>query len=200
MALIAIAGVAALLPTGNLVLPFEATITLEGKTGSKGELFLDAEVQRILMKHHIIVHVTSRRSTFDADQPSAVATCDWVSSRCWRRALSWRHSRSRSRAEWTEAEAAVPRAPVIGTRTRSAMRSRTPAMRVRWAVELGCRSVLMVEEADEVGRRAKHLGRAHPNTGGRVDHEEIDPVGSPSWSVPLPAGLGPSGGIGDQRR
>jgi hypothetical protein len=55
---VAIVGAAVLLPTGNLLLPFVPTITLEGKTGSKGEFFLDDQVQRILLAHHIRVHVT----------------------------------------------------------------------------------------------------------------------------------------------
>jgi hypothetical protein len=58
VALIAVGGVTALLPTGNLLLPFEPTVTLEGKTGSKGDFFVDEVVQRILMRHHITVHVT----------------------------------------------------------------------------------------------------------------------------------------------
>jgi hypothetical protein len=53
-----IVGLGVLLPTGNLLLPCEPTITLEGKTGSKGDFFIDQEVQRILMAHHIRVHVT----------------------------------------------------------------------------------------------------------------------------------------------
>ena len=51
-------GLGVLLPSGNLLLPFEPTLTLEGKMGSKADFFDDAEVQRILMAHHISVHVT----------------------------------------------------------------------------------------------------------------------------------------------
>jgi hypothetical protein len=55
-------GVAVLLPTGNLLLPFTPTITIEGKTGSKGDYFLDDEVQRLLLTHHIRVHITQTGS------------------------------------------------------------------------------------------------------------------------------------------
>jgi hypothetical protein len=51
-------GLGVLLPTGNLLLPFEPTLTLEGKMGSKADFFDDQEVQRILMANHIKVHVT----------------------------------------------------------------------------------------------------------------------------------------------
>jgi hypothetical protein len=51
-------GLGVLLPSGNLLLPFERTLTLEGKMGSKADFFDDAQVQRILMTHHISVHVT----------------------------------------------------------------------------------------------------------------------------------------------
>ncbi len=57
-----LAGLGMLLPTGHLLLPFEPTITLKGKMGSKGDFFDDAEVQRILMAHHLRVHITSTGS------------------------------------------------------------------------------------------------------------------------------------------
>src|SRR5262249_11986689 len=82
--LCATAGLGALLPTGNLLLPFESTVTLEGKTGSKGDYFLDHEVQRLLMGHHLRVHTTQTGSrdvalhdidsydfAFPSGQPSA---------------------------------------------------------------------------------------------------------------------------------
>jgi hypothetical protein len=37
-------------------------VTLEGKTGSKGDFFRDAEVERILMSYRIRVHVTQTGS------------------------------------------------------------------------------------------------------------------------------------------
>jgi hypothetical protein len=60
--LLGLVGVGVLLPTGNLLLPFEPTITIEGKTGSKGDYFLDDEVQRLLLAHHIRVHITQTGS------------------------------------------------------------------------------------------------------------------------------------------
>src|SRR5262249_140460 len=44
--------------SGNLLLPFDPTVTLEGKMASKAALFEDEEFQRLLLKHHIRVHVT----------------------------------------------------------------------------------------------------------------------------------------------
>jgi hypothetical protein len=60
--LVGLAGVSVLLPTGNLLLPFEPTVTIEGKTGSKGDYFLDDQVQRLLLAHHIRVHITQTGS------------------------------------------------------------------------------------------------------------------------------------------
>jgi hypothetical protein len=60
--LMALLGLGVLLPTGNLLVPFVPTLTLEGKTGSKGDFFRDAEVERILMSYHIRVHVTQTGS------------------------------------------------------------------------------------------------------------------------------------------
>src|SRR5262249_49165759 len=51
-------GLGLLLPSGNLLLPFEPTIILEAKMASKADYFDDPEVQRILMAHHIRVHIT----------------------------------------------------------------------------------------------------------------------------------------------
>ncbi|WP_328394388.1 hypothetical protein OHS70_05945 [Streptomyces sp. NBC_00390] len=48
--------------SGNILLPFQRVITLEGKMASKRDFFEDPEVQRILMKHHIRVHITSSGS------------------------------------------------------------------------------------------------------------------------------------------
>ncbi|MEV0194427.1 hypothetical protein AB0I39_38635 [Kitasatospora purpeofusca] len=44
--------------SGNLLLPFDRILVLEGRTGSKGEFFDDPEVQRLLLRHGIRVHVT----------------------------------------------------------------------------------------------------------------------------------------------
>ncbi|MFJ8076722.1 hypothetical protein ACIQ7Q_22950 [Streptomyces sp. NPDC096176] len=57
-----LAGVGVLTVSGNILLPFQGVITLEGKMASKRDFFEDEEVQRILMKHHIRVHITSSGS------------------------------------------------------------------------------------------------------------------------------------------
>ncbi|MFB7676247.1 hypothetical protein ACFC26_33055 [Kitasatospora purpeofusca] len=44
--------------SGNLLLPFDRILVLEGRTGSKGDFFDDPEVQRLLLRHRIRVHVT----------------------------------------------------------------------------------------------------------------------------------------------
>ncbi|MDT3400096.1 hypothetical protein RKE29_26300 [Streptomyces sp. B1866] len=53
---------AALAVSGNVLLPFERIVTLEGRMGSKSEFFEDRQVRRILMRHHIQVHVTTSGS------------------------------------------------------------------------------------------------------------------------------------------
>ncbi|MET9644869.1 hypothetical protein ACFZB6_24795 [Streptomyces syringium] len=55
-------GAALLALSGNFLLPFQRVVTLEGKMGSKGDFFGDEEVRRILMRHHIKVHITSSGS------------------------------------------------------------------------------------------------------------------------------------------
>ncbi|MFF4229425.1 hypothetical protein [Streptomyces sp. NPDC001820] len=55
-------GVAVLAVSGNILLPFERVVTLEGKMASKRDFFEDEEVQRLLLKHHIRVHITSSGS------------------------------------------------------------------------------------------------------------------------------------------
>jgi hypothetical protein len=60
--LVAVVGVALLLVSGNALLPFEPTVTVEGKMASKTDYFLDEEVQRILLKHHLRVHITTAGS------------------------------------------------------------------------------------------------------------------------------------------
>ncbi|WP_394362626.1 hypothetical protein [Amycolatopsis sp. SB7-3] len=55
---LAVTGLIALLMSGTIVVPFQQTLVLRGKMGSKSDLFEDAKVQEILMRHHIRVHVT----------------------------------------------------------------------------------------------------------------------------------------------
>ncbi|MFK4599367.1 hypothetical protein [Streptomyces pristinaespiralis] len=55
-------GVGVLAVSGNVLLPFQGVIILEGKMASKRDFFEDEEVQRILMKHHIRVHITASGS------------------------------------------------------------------------------------------------------------------------------------------
>ncbi|WP_181770856.1 substrate-binding domain-containing protein [Amycolatopsis pittospori] len=55
---LAVTGLVALLVSGTIVVPFQQTLVLRGKMGSKSDLFEDAEIQEILMRHHIRVHVT----------------------------------------------------------------------------------------------------------------------------------------------
>lgn len=55
-------GVVTLTVSGNILLPFQRVITLEGKMASKRDFFEDPEVQRLLLKHHIRVHITSSGS------------------------------------------------------------------------------------------------------------------------------------------
>lgn len=62
---LAVVGLAALLVSGNLLLPFERLVPLEGKAGSKAEFFQDEQVREILLKHHMQVHV-SRMGSLDA--------------------------------------------------------------------------------------------------------------------------------------
>ncbi|MET9511811.1 hypothetical protein ABZX62_25670 [Streptomyces flavidovirens] len=59
---VVLAGTAALAVTGNILLPAERVVTLEGKMASKRDFFEDEEVKRLLLKHHIRVHITSTGS------------------------------------------------------------------------------------------------------------------------------------------
>ncbi|WP_307786378.1 hypothetical protein, partial [Streptomyces clavuligerus] len=52
-------GVTVLGTSGNALLPFERVTTLEGRMASKRDFFEDEKVRRILLKHHIRIHVTS---------------------------------------------------------------------------------------------------------------------------------------------
>ncbi|MFE4632051.1 hypothetical protein ACFRJ1_01560 [Streptomyces sp. NPDC056773] len=55
-------GFATLAVSGNLLLPFERVLVLEGKMASKRDFFEDEEVKRILLKHRIRVHTTDSGS------------------------------------------------------------------------------------------------------------------------------------------
>ncbi len=55
---LAVSGLVALLLSGTIAVPFQQTLVLRGKMGSKSDLFEDAKIQEILMRHHIRVHVT----------------------------------------------------------------------------------------------------------------------------------------------
>ncbi|MFF8957603.1 hypothetical protein [Streptomyces sp. NPDC014894] len=55
-------GATALGVSGNTLLPFERVITLEGKMASKRDFFEDEQVRRILLKHHLRIHITSTGS------------------------------------------------------------------------------------------------------------------------------------------
>ncbi|MER5932550.1 hypothetical protein [Streptomyces sp. NPDC002054] len=55
-------GLATLAVSGNLLLPFDSVVVLEGKMASKRDFFEDEKVQRILLKHRIKVHITSTGS------------------------------------------------------------------------------------------------------------------------------------------
>ncbi|MET9520127.1 hypothetical protein [Streptomyces sp. NPDC002994] len=59
---VVLTGTAALAVSGNILLPAERVITLEGRMASKRDFFEDEEVKRLLLKHHIRVHITSSGS------------------------------------------------------------------------------------------------------------------------------------------
>ncbi|MFE4831331.1 hypothetical protein [Streptomyces sp. NPDC056672] len=61
---------------GRMLLPFERITTLEGKMASKRDFFEDPEVQRLLLKHRIRVHITSSGSREVAVQD--VSSYDFV--------------------------------------------------------------------------------------------------------------------------
>ena len=54
---LAAASMVALAGSGNLTLPFAHITTLEGEAASKADLFDDLQVQRLLLKHNIQVHI-----------------------------------------------------------------------------------------------------------------------------------------------
>lgn len=55
-------GLILLLVSGNALLPFGQPVLLRGKSGSKGDLFLDPAMQRILLARHFRVEVTQTGS------------------------------------------------------------------------------------------------------------------------------------------
>ncbi|SDT82419.1 hypothetical protein SAMN05216371_7204 [Streptomyces sp. TLI_053] len=57
-----LAGTTSLALSGHLLLPFDKVLLLEGRTGSKAAFFEDPEVQRLLLRHGIRVHVTASGS------------------------------------------------------------------------------------------------------------------------------------------
>ncbi|MFI1397908.1 hypothetical protein [Streptomyces sp. NPDC020681] len=59
---LALIGIALLSVSGNILLPFQRIVTLEGKMASKREFFEDKEVQRLLLKHHYKIHITGTGS------------------------------------------------------------------------------------------------------------------------------------------
>ena len=61
-AIIGVVGLLWLLAAGNALLPFRSTVTLKGVMASKADFFEDAEVQRLLLKHHIRVEPTRHGS------------------------------------------------------------------------------------------------------------------------------------------
>ncbi|RSD11772.1 hypothetical protein [Amycolatopsis eburnea] len=69
---LAVAGLVSLLVSGTILVPFERTLDLSGKMGSKADFFADPQVRELLMRHHIRVHVTRTGSrdvaTHDLDQ------------------------------------------------------------------------------------------------------------------------------------
>ncbi len=68
----AVAGLVTLLISGNLLLPFQRLVTLEGKAGSKADLFSDEQVREILLRHHLQVHISrmGSRAAVDTDHTS----------------------------------------------------------------------------------------------------------------------------------
>lgn len=54
---LAVAGLLALMVSGNALRPFERITTIDGKMASKSDFFKDPEVQRLLLKHGIRVEI-----------------------------------------------------------------------------------------------------------------------------------------------
>lgn len=65
VASLGLACVVAMTLSATVLLPFERLVTLEGAMGSKADYFNDPEVQELLLRHHIRVHVT-RLGSHDA--------------------------------------------------------------------------------------------------------------------------------------
>ncbi|MEO3974447.1 hypothetical protein [Streptomyces sp. CAU 1734] len=82
-------GVPVLAVSGNALLPFRQVEVLEGKMASKRDFFEDEHVRRILLKHHIRIHITSTGSrevairdlsSFDFVFPSGQPAGDLITS------------------------------------------------------------------------------------------------------------------------
>jgi hypothetical protein len=67
----AVAGLVTLLICGNLLLPFQRLVTLEGKAGSKADFFNDEQVRKILLRHHLQVHISQMGSQAAVDTDHA---------------------------------------------------------------------------------------------------------------------------------
>ncbi|ALG14895.1 hypothetical protein AOZ06_19200 [Kibdelosporangium phytohabitans] len=89
-ATVAVLGLSTLLATKTLALPFQPLTVLQGKMASKEDYFNDPEVQRILLRHHIRVHVTAMGSRdvvttgldgYDFAFPSGQPTSELVQQR-----------------------------------------------------------------------------------------------------------------------
>ncbi|MFB6889302.1 hypothetical protein ACFCX4_08315 [Kitasatospora sp. NPDC056327] len=85
-----VAATTVLAVNGRLLLPFDKVVTLEGGMGSKAEYFEDAEVQRLLLRHGIRVHITplgsqeiarGGLSRFDFVLPSGLPSANAITDR-----------------------------------------------------------------------------------------------------------------------
>ncbi|MEV0218139.1 hypothetical protein [Streptomyces sp. NPDC050704] len=61
-------GLVSLLASGHLLMPLDQVVTIEAKMASKRDFFEDPEVQRLLLKHGIRVHITRMGSREIANQ------------------------------------------------------------------------------------------------------------------------------------
>ncbi|MEU1258390.1 hypothetical protein ABZ445_34370 [Streptomyces chartreusis] len=86
---LALAGLIALLVTGNALRPFDRVVTIEAKMASKSDYFKDPEVQRLLLKHGLRVDIhrlgsrgiatqslTGMDAVFPSGQPAAKLILD----------------------------------------------------------------------------------------------------------------------------
>ncbi|RSM89182.1 hypothetical protein DMH25_40580 [Streptomyces sp. WAC 01325] len=86
---LALAGLIALLVTGNALRPFDRVVTIEARMASKSDYFKDPEVQRLLLKHGLRVDIhrlgsrgiatqslTGMDAVFPSGQPAAKLILD----------------------------------------------------------------------------------------------------------------------------